>query len=471
MKVAILVLAVVVALSAGQRTRREIREVMNGRSPGQGMQDYLDGVKCLQQMKGGAGKATEWDEFSNVHYSDAKWNHGYPRFLPWHRLFLIGLEKAMSDCTKRSITLPWWNWAIDASSDAGFFGSPIFAVLGGDGSTTYNYQASIPNPHKLQRRFDKSARVSTSEQVASLMDTSSFETMAEGLEWQLHGTPHVAIGGDMANMYSSNDPLFYLHHCQVDRLWAEWQKDHPANAGDFSGANPINGGKASTSDVMSLGPYLKKYAADRPVSALLSVSSLGYTYSFGSKSSESGTGGTTGGASSPTTTTTKKSKWSLFAKRGGGKKSPTSSGGGGSSGAAAAGRRPPPGQGDDKPKTELKLASQLPAYWVRMNRIPPNRYEALHQKLNKFVEWFNRNPSLKPRRYTQNTKFRSRTQDELRRKRAFQAAFMQQYKSENGWKDRADGRAGSKAPPSGGFQNWRPPRSGGGGAMGGGRKN
>lgn len=35
----------------------------------------------------------------------------------------------------------------------------------------------------------------------------------------------------MADLYSSpNDPLFYLHHAQLDRLWTNWQ------AADASGA-------------------------------------------------------------------------------------------------------------------------------------------------------------------------------------------------------------------------------------------
>ena len=26
---------------------------------------------------------------------------------------------------------------------------------------------------------------------------------------------------------SPNDPIFFLHHCNVDRLWADWQNRHP----------------------------------------------------------------------------------------------------------------------------------------------------------------------------------------------------------------------------------------------------
>ena len=30
--------------------------------------------------------------------------------------------------------------------------------------------------------------------------------------------------GRMSLNTSPNDPLFFLHHCNVDRIWAEWQQ-------------------------------------------------------------------------------------------------------------------------------------------------------------------------------------------------------------------------------------------------------
>jgi len=34
---------------------------------------------------------------------------------------------------------------------------------------------------------------------------------------------HVWVGGSMLPMSSPNDPIFMLHHCNVDRIWAKWQ--------------------------------------------------------------------------------------------------------------------------------------------------------------------------------------------------------------------------------------------------------
>ncbi|MFD2884266.1 tyrosinase family protein [Pseudomonas lini] len=49
-------------------------------------------------------------------------------------------------------------------------------------------------------------------------------------EERIHNNVHVWVGGDMGLSSSPNDPVFFLHHCNVDRLWAAWQAKHPAAA-------------------------------------------------------------------------------------------------------------------------------------------------------------------------------------------------------------------------------------------------
>jgi tyrosinase len=38
----------------------------------------------------------------------------------------------------------------------------------------------------------------------------------------MHNQVHVWIGGDMGPATSPNDPVFYLNHCNVDRIWEAW---------------------------------------------------------------------------------------------------------------------------------------------------------------------------------------------------------------------------------------------------------
>src|SRR5207245_1593357 len=43
------------------------------------------------------------------------------------------------------------------------------------------------------------------------------------LEYDLHNLVHRYVGGDMALAASPNDPVFWLHHCNLDRLWSIWE--------------------------------------------------------------------------------------------------------------------------------------------------------------------------------------------------------------------------------------------------------
>ena len=47
-------------------------------------------------------------------------------------------------------------------------------------------------------------------------------------EPELHNKVHVWVGGSMQPISSPNDPIFFLHHCNVDRLWAYWQLRNPS---------------------------------------------------------------------------------------------------------------------------------------------------------------------------------------------------------------------------------------------------
>jgi len=77
---------------------------------------------------------------------------------------------------------------------------------------------------------------------------------------------HVNIGADMSNMGSSNDPIFWIHHSFVDKVWWTWQK---TNGNAYNGRNP-DGSTASISD--------RLYSFNAKVSDTFDVSKLCYTY-------------------------------------------------------------------------------------------------------------------------------------------------------------------------------------------------
>src|SRR5262249_56870360 len=47
------------------------------------------------------------------------------------------------------------------------------------------------------------------------------------MEGNPHGTAHVGFGGSIQDPgRAPKDPLFFLLHCNVDRLWAKWQRQN-----------------------------------------------------------------------------------------------------------------------------------------------------------------------------------------------------------------------------------------------------
>jgi len=54
--------------------------------------------------------------------------------------------------------------------------------------------------------------------------------------YNVHGIPHVWINENMGQMYSPDDPVFWLHHSNVDRMFAFWQDCYDYEAYSSSSA-------------------------------------------------------------------------------------------------------------------------------------------------------------------------------------------------------------------------------------------
>jgi tyrosinase len=56
----------------------------------------------------------------------------------------------------------------------------------------------------------------------------------------MHATGHFAIGGEAGDFYSStNDPVFFMHHAMLDRVWWIWQALHLNQAKTVAGTHTI----------------------------------------------------------------------------------------------------------------------------------------------------------------------------------------------------------------------------------------
>lgn len=100
--------------------------------------------------------------------------------------------------------------------------------------------APVPTDRCLLRYFRPSdaAYWYNGSKLAELMTTTTFETFSPKLEGDvgrgfdaigLHSSGHSIVGGDMSDMWTSPaDPLFYVFHANIDRIWANWQKANPS---------------------------------------------------------------------------------------------------------------------------------------------------------------------------------------------------------------------------------------------------
>jgi len=119
-----------------------------------------------------------------------------------------------------------------------------------------------PNPHCLTRDFaPEPLSWLTSARVATLMLTRDYSTFDRTIvdyspadvksKPSLHGGGHLGVGGSFGTVRdfwaSPSDPIFYLHHTNMDRLYWLWQKQNlavrlhevggPVIPRDFSGPN------------------------------------------------------------------------------------------------------------------------------------------------------------------------------------------------------------------------------------------
>ena len=180
--------------------------------------------------------------------------HGYPGFLTWHRAYLDAFQDALC-CINSDVVLPYWNWS----------SGPTTGVPPACRQATYVNRNgnTVPNPLYSGPAFgggqtNRAADIDTRTfgDIATAAQTAMGNPNFNGFQSSLngpHGSVHIRTGGDMSGLGSAGyDPIFYLHHANVDRLWAKWQQTHPTplpNNEKTKGLNPFH--KAFSTDLMT----------------------------------------------------------------------------------------------------------------------------------------------------------------------------------------------------------------------------
>ncbi|MFI5687140.1 tyrosinase family protein [Streptomyces sp. NPDC051636] len=233
----------------------------------------------------------EYDELVRTHIeyykpdgeSGLRAAHMAPSFLPWHRRFLLDLERALRRVDE-SVTVPYWDWTRDRTPRAVPWTDDL---LGGTGRSSDRQVMTGPFAHRngkwtikvgvtdtafLQRDLGRSGNpiaLPTARDVEAALadpvyDTAPWNsTSAKGFRnrlegwgpgkgaasWLNHNRVHRWVGGHMVGGASANDPVFWMHHAFVDLLWSRWQRRHP-NA-RYLPARPLAAGDAQHGRVVA----------------------------------------------------------------------------------------------------------------------------------------------------------------------------------------------------------------------------
>ncbi|KAM7219489.1 hypothetical protein V8F06_005044 [Rhypophila decipiens] len=213
-------------------------------------QAYIDAELCLMSKPGTLGlrgARSKFDEFQAVHVSQAEIAHFVGQFFPFHRLYVWAHEEALRKECGYTGAQPYWDETVDAGA---FSKSILFSEtpgFGGNGVRNGSLAciqtgpfASYKNPigpgykladHCIGRWISDMATLGASQATVNtcLAKTNylDFWACVESSTGP-HGAGHGGVGADMTNPVSSpGDPIFYLHHTWLDRIWAKWQAQNP----------------------------------------------------------------------------------------------------------------------------------------------------------------------------------------------------------------------------------------------------
>ena len=188
---------------------------------------------------------------------DGVWNmcqHQSWFFLPWHRMYILWFERIVRDIVTAQggpadWALPYWNWQTNRALPPAFREPNLPADAGGGLNPLFiaNRVRVNDGTPMVPAIVDSTAAEATIPFVGGAAGAFGFgggvidapshfgAGMTGQLERQPHNNVHRTISGTMGTAASPLDPIFWLHHAQVDRLWGRWLR--------------LGGGRSDPSDV------------------------------------------------------------------------------------------------------------------------------------------------------------------------------------------------------------------------------
>jgi hypothetical protein len=183
----------------------------------QNIQSYITGIKAMQKLA--ANNPISWTYQAAIHGTNAApllaqntCQHGTNFFWAWHRMYLYWFERIVRAQSKDNTwALPYWDWQANPTLPAMFqnTGSPVLNVanrnaLMNNGTGSLSNKTPGVNAALAQCLYEGAAG-------------------ADALIQNPHNVVHGEVGGWMSNINTAaQDPIFFLHHANCDRLWNIW---------------------------------------------------------------------------------------------------------------------------------------------------------------------------------------------------------------------------------------------------------
>jgi tyrosinase len=194
-------------------------------------------------------------------------------FLPWHRLFLLRFERIIRRASgEPRFAMPYWNY-----TDPGQRALPAEFRRPGDPFWAPLYRADrnpgINDGDPIDRNGESPVSLAAMMSPAYRDSGVGDAGFCANLDNAPHAAVHVDIGTRQRGMgtvaWAAGDPIFWLHHASVDRIWASWNRaggrnpDEPAFAAESFAFIGDDGAPERTRVGEALDPAALGYAYDR----------------------------------------------------------------------------------------------------------------------------------------------------------------------------------------------------------------
>lgn len=199
---------------------------------------YQKAIKHMQSLP--ETDPTSWAYQSAIHGTNASgnqpgWNqcqHGSFFFISWHRMYLYYFERIIRKYSENpNWALPYWNYSTpntrsipavfrDNTGDNPLYIPQRNASMNA-GAELSSFTVSLACLEKIPFTGTPASLESFGGQTVP--EPQHFFTGTGALENVPHNQVHVAIGGWMLNPNTAaQDPIFWLHHSNIDRLMNVW---------------------------------------------------------------------------------------------------------------------------------------------------------------------------------------------------------------------------------------------------------